>query len=385
MTNNLDRIKKIVTRFKDLTTIGFANVISSAISGIFWFYIAALLGTEHYGEVSYFIAISVIASTISFLGAGNTIVVYTAKGEKIQPPVFLISSISGIITSIVLFFIFYNLGVSLYIIGYIIFGLATAEILGRKLYSSYSKYLITQKILMAGLAIAAYYTIGSQGVILGIALSFFPYFIRLYKGFKDSKMDFSILKPHFGFMMNSYVLDLSRTFSSYTDKLIVAPMFGFVLLGNYQLGVQFLSFLSILPSIVYQYILPQDASGNPNKKLKRATVFVSVILAILGVLLAPLVLPILFPKFTQAIEVIQIISLAIIPSSINLMYISKFLGKENSKIVLTGSGIYLTTQILSIYFLGQFFGISGIAASVVLAASSEAIFLITISKIIREK
>ena len=385
MTNNLDRIKKIVTRFKDLTTIGFANVISSAISGIFWFYIAALLGTEHYGEVSYFIAISVIASTISFLGAGNTIVVYTAKGEKIQPPVFLISSISGIITSIVLFFIFYNLGVSLYIIGYIIFGLATAEILGRKLYSSYSKYLITQKILMAGLAIAAYYTIGSQGVILGIALSFFPYSIRLYKGFKDSKMDFSILKSRFGFMMNSYVLDLSRTFSSYTDKLIVAPMFGFVLLGNYQLGVQFLSFLSILPSIVYQYILPQDASGNPNKKLKRVTIFVSVILAILGVSLAPLVLPFLFPKFTQAIEVIQIISLAIIPSSINLMYISKFLGKENSKIVLTGSGIYLTAQILSIYFLGQFFGISGIAASVVLAASSEAIFLIIISKIIREK
>jgi len=130
MTKKLDKIKSVVTRFKDLTTIGFANVVSSAISGIFWFYIAALLGTEHYGEVSYFIAICNIASIISFLGAGNTIIVYTAKGEKIQSPIFFITIISGLITSIVLFFIFYNLGVSLYFLVFVVFGLAVAEILG---------------------------------------------------------------------------------------------------------------------------------------------------------------------------------------------------------------------------------------------------------------
>ena len=92
MKNISNRIKNVITRFRDLTTIGFGNLISSAISGIFWFYIAALLGTEHYGEVSYFIAISGIASTVAFLGAGNTIIVYTAKGEKIQPTIFFISS-----------------------------------------------------------------------------------------------------------------------------------------------------------------------------------------------------------------------------------------------------------------------------------------------------
>ena len=100
MANKLDKIKSIVKRFRDLTTIGFANVVSSAISGIFWFYIAALLGTEHYGEVSYFIAIASIASTISFLGAGNTIIVYTAKGEKIQSPIFFITIIVSFIINI---------------------------------------------------------------------------------------------------------------------------------------------------------------------------------------------------------------------------------------------------------------------------------------------
>jgi len=338
------------------------------------------LGTEHYGEVSYFIAIASIASAISFLGAGTTIIVYTAKEEKIQTPVFFITIISGIITSIVLFFMFSNLGISLFVLGYVIFGLATAEIIGRKLYKTYSVYLITQKILFVGFALVFYYLMGPQGVVLGFAASFFPYSFRLYKGFKESKIDLSVIKSHFGFMMNNYVLDLSRTFSGQTDKLIVTPMLGFALLGNYQLGVQFLSLLSLLPSIVYQYILPHDASGNPNKKLKKVTILVSVLLAILGISFSPIVLPVVFPEFKEAIEVIQIISLAIIPISINLVYISKFLGKEKSKIVLVGSGIYLLVQILSILILGQLYGVNGVAAAVVLAATSEATYLISIDR-----
>lgn len=380
MIDSWDKIKSVVTRFKDLTTIGFANVVSSAISGIFWIYIAALLGTEHYGEVSYFIAIASVVSTISFLGAGNTIIVYTAKGEKMQSSIFFITIISGLITSIVLFFIFYNLGVSLYVLGYVVFGLAAAEILGRKLYKNYSKYLITQKILFVGFALAFYYLMGPHGVILGYAVSCFPYSFRLYKGFKESKIDMSVIKSHFGFMMNSYVLDLSRAFSGQIDKLIVAPMLGFALLGNYQLGIQFFSLLILSPSIVYQYILPHDASGNPNRKLKKVTMLVSIFLAILGISLSPIVLPVLFPKFTEAVEVIQIISFATIPSSINLMYISKFLGKEKSKVVLAGSGIYLLVQILGILILGQLFGVNGVATAFVLAIVSESIFLISIDR-----
>ena len=95
----MNKIWNLVTRFKDLSTLGFANLISNAISGIFWFYLASLLGTSHYGEISYFIAIAGIASVISFLGAGNTIVIYTAKGEKVQAPIFFVTIITSIVTS----------------------------------------------------------------------------------------------------------------------------------------------------------------------------------------------------------------------------------------------------------------------------------------------
>ena len=332
--------------------------------------------------MSYFIAIAGVVSTISFLGLGNTLVVYTAKGEKIQPPVFIIGIVASIISLIAVFLIFSQIGVSLYILGYVIFSLASSEILGRKQYRNYSIYLITQKILMVGFAFFFYYFIGLEGVILGIGLSFFPYVVRVYRSLKYNKINFSLIRPRIGFIMNSYVLDLSRTFSYNTDKLIIAPLFGFAILGNYQLGIQLLAVLGILPATVYQYILPHDASGEINKKLKKITIVVSVILAILGIILAPIVLPILFPKFTEAIEVIQIVSISVIPSTINLIYISKFLGNELSKIVLIGSGIFLSIQIVSILILGELFGVNGIALALVLGASSEAIFLITVNRLI---
>ncbi len=307
---------------------------------------------------------------------------YTAKGEKIQPPIFVIGIVSSVISLIAVFLIFSQIGVSLYILGYVIFSLATAEILGKKQYKNYSAYLITQKILMVGFALFFYYYMGLEGVILGIGLSFFPYIIRIYKSFKNDKINFSLVRPRLGFIINSYVLDLSRTFSGYTDKLIVAPLFGFAILGNYQLGIQVLAILGILPGIVYQYILPRDSSGDSNKKLKKLTITVSVILAILGFILAPIILPVLFPKFTEAIEVIQIVSISVIPTTINLIYISKFLGNELSKIVLIGSGIFLVVQITSIFVLGELIGVNGIAVALVLGTSSEAIFLVSVNRLI---
>ena len=143
-----------------------------------------------------------------------------------------------------------------------------------------------------------------------------------------------------------------------------------------------LAVLTILPGIVYQYILPRDSSGDSNKKLKKLTIAVSIVLAGLGFILAPLILPILFPKYTEAIEVIQIVSISVIPATINLMYISKFLGNELSKVVLTGSGIFLSVQIVSILILGELFSVNGVAIALVLGSSAEAIFLVTVNKVI---
>jgi O-antigen/teichoic acid export membrane protein len=377
MVDKLDKIKNIITKFKGLTTVGFSNIVASAISGLFWFYIAKLLGTTHYGEVSYIIAISGIALTFSLFGSSNALLVFTAKGVKIQPPVYFISIVTIAIASTALYFIFYNIGLCLLVIGNGSFGLVVTELLGLKLYKKYAQYFIIQRILMVFLAIFLYYIMGYNGIIIGIGLSYFPAFIRIYQVFRGgARIDFSLLRSRFRFMFTSYILDISRTFASTIDKIIVAPMLGFALLGNYQLGIQFLSVLTLFPGILYNYLIPHDASGNPNEKLKKIAIIISVGLAIPSIVLSPFVVPIIFPKFSEAIQVIQIVSLSIIPITITNMYISKFLGNEKTRIVLIGSGIFIAIQIPTILLLGKIFGVNGVALSYVLATTAEAIYLI---------
>ncbi|MGI0102775.1 MAG: lipopolysaccharide biosynthesis protein, partial [Nitrosotalea sp.] len=385
MTSSLDKIRAIVTRFRGLTTMGLANIVATAISGLFWLFIARELGTAHYGEVSYLIAISSITIVLSFLGSGNVLLVYTAKGVRIQPTVYSIAIAGSIIASVILYVIFQNFGMSLFVIGNVIFGLVSYEMIGQKQYKQYAFYLIGQKAIGTVLAIALNHFIGPNGVILGLGISFFFGTHRLYKGFRDNKIDFSLLRARSGFLINSYVMDISRQFSTTLDKIIVAPLLGYALLGNYQLGIQFLSLLGILPTIMYQYILPHDASGNANLRLKKASILFSILLAVLGIFVAPVFLPMLFPKFTEASQVIQILSVSIIGTTINLTYISKFLGDEKSRIVLIGSGIYLSVQVSLIIILGKVMGVNGAAIALDVAVFSETIYLVTVDRLTRKK
>ena len=157
-------------------------------------------------------------------------------------------------------------------------------------------------------------------------------------------------------------------------SLIIAPILGYSILGNYHLGLQFLSLLQILPSIAYKYFLPHDAAGTSNKNLKKATMFVAIFLTIIGFIAVPILAPITFPKFTAVKEIIQIISLAIIPYSISMIYESKFLGMEKSRIVLTGSLIFLFTEILFIITLGRLLGINGVAIALVLSYVAQCLY-----------
>src|SRR3989338_3283506 len=385
MTNNWDKIRNISSGLKGLTTIGASDIAGNVISAVFWFYMASLLGAENYGQISYFLAIAGIASTISLTGAANTLTVYTAKNVKIESSIYIVSLIITSISAVILLVIFYNSGITAYVFGAVIFGLASSEILGKKLYKSYSKYLIVQRFLMVSLAIGFYHLIGINGVILGLGLAFLPYTFRLYKGFRESKIDFSLLRKHSSVITHNYMLNLSTAFSGQLDKIIIVPILGFAILGNYQLGIQLLAILEMLPSIIFEFILPHDAIGNSNKKLKKITILSSIGLAVIGVTVSPVIVPTFFPKFIPAIQVFQIVSLSVIPSTIGLTFISKFLGLEKSKLVLISSGIYLAVQITLILLLGKLYGINGIATAFVISVSIQTVILLFMDRFVLKK
>lgn len=381
MTNNSDKPKNFLSGLKGLGIIGITDIAGSAISALFWFYMATLLDVAEYGQISYLLSIAGIVSTFSLLGSSNMLSVYLPKNIRLESTLYLISIVIGLAAFVTLFFIFSNASIGTYVIGMIFVGLAGSEIIASKHYNSYPKYLISSKILMVILSIGLYHVMGVNGVILGLGLALFPYLGRIYKGFKETKIDFSLFKSRTGFMINSFILNIASAFKGSIDKLIIAPMVGFTLLGNYQLGLQFLAVMLMLPLIVFKYTLPQDAAGIPNKKLKQITILSSVLITILGIFLSPIVIPLLFPKYLAAIEVVQIVSISVIPFTIGLIFMSEFLGNEKIKIILFGSGIFITVLIISIVLLGRSFGINGIAASMVFADSAEAAYYFVMKKL----
>ena len=383
MTNYWNKIKN--SGIKGISTIGISDIIGNGISSLFWFYLASIMTAESYGQISYFIAIGGIASTISLLGSANTLTVHTAKNHKTESTLYITSLIITSISAIIVAIIFYNIEIMAYVFGAVIFGLSSSEILGRKLYKSYSKYVIIQKLLMVGLALGLYNLIGINGVILGLGLAFLPYTFRIYKGFRETKIDFSLFKKHSKFITYNYIISLSTSFSGHLDKIIIVPILGFAILGNYALGIQLLAILEMIPGIIFKYILPHDATGNPNKKLKQITILSSIGLAGIGIIVSPIIIPIFFPKYVEAIQVFQIVSVSIIPTTISFIITSKILGMERSKLLLISSGIYLTSQISLILLLGKIYGINGVAVAFVISVSIQCIILICTDKFILKK
>ena len=145
-------------------------------------------------------------------------------------------------------------------------------------------------------------------------------------------------------------------------------MLGFAILGNYSLGLQFFSLLSILPAMSVNYLIAQDISGIANKKLKKIIVLTSIVIAILGLTVGPMIMSYIFPKFVETGDVIRIISLAVIPLPIqSTYYFPKFWAREKSRFILFTSIVTVTTQIIGILILGPLYGSIGIASAFVIS------------------
>ena len=271
MKNAWKNFKDNIIGQKGLLSIGFADIVGSAIAAFFWLYIASQLNPEIYGEVIYFISIAGLAQMVSLLGSSNALTVYTAKNVKIQSTLFLISILAAAI-SLAIITIFYNrIDAGLLAVGFVVFSLVNSVILGKKLFVKYSKLILSQKILTLILGVGLYFVFDVYGIIYGLALSYIPHLVVFVKEFSRTRIDFALLKPRKGFIINNYVMNLVAGLGGTVDKLIIAPLLGFSVLGNYFVGIQILELMLIIPGIVFKYTLPEDSTGKSTGKIKILT------------------------------------------------------------------------------------------------------------------
>ena len=369
---------KQIKGLKSISQIGAATAGGNAIAAIFWIYMADLMGQEDYGELGYMLSIAGIASTISILGGQWTMSVYTAKGVRIESSLYFISIITSTVSAIILYFLFENVGMSVYVISIVIFNLFTAEILGKKRYKTYSKIFFLQKIILVTLAILLYYILGAEGVLLAYGISYLVFTSRIISTLRNHEFNFGLLRQRFKFWMFNYIIQLSNSARAQIDILLIGPLFGFALVGNYFLGLQVLGLFLILPLIIFKYTLPQDSSGSSTKQIKIITVATSIGFALLGIFVAPEVIPLVLPEYTDTIELIPLLSLAIIPRTVTTMLMSGFLGKENNKHLLVGNLIAFSIIVSGILYLPEYFDIVGLAIAYVLSVTIQTIYLLIV-------
>ena len=368
---------KNIRGLRNVATIGSSNIIGTAITSVFWISIAGLLGAESYGELSYFLAIIGISSIIAMIGGGYTMQVYAAKGVKIESSLYFLGIITSTVAAIILFLMFENFGVSICVIGIVAFNLILFEILGKKLYKKYFKIFVGQKILFVLIAFAFYFVFGTvEGILVGYGVSLLLFSQIIYKSFKNNKVNFSLIRERIKFLSHNYIAELSRTARTHVDKLIIAPLLGFSFLGNYFLGLQVLAIMLIIPGIVFKYTLPEDSTGKSTGKIKILTIIVSFFIMLLGIFVAPLVIPIVLPEYAATIDLIPILSLVIIPRTISVMLTSSFLGKENSKYVVIGNIITFGVLVVSLFPLAELFEITGVAIAYVIAFSTSTAYMV---------
>ena len=358
---------------QNLSALGIADLGTAVIGGVFWLVIATLIDPEEYGEINYLLSIVGISFSICLIGIRETIIVYTTKKNPIIPTIFIITGFSGLVGFVALGGIFSRLDISFLLLGYIINDLCLGYFLGLKSYKTYSKFVLVQKVSSFGLGIIFVLIFGYEGLIAALALSYVHFVFIYFKVLKKEKINFSLLKNS-KFFVENYVMNVSGSFRSHLDKIILLPIVGFTIIGNYALALQVFAIMMAFPRLVFKYILPEDTDGNENKNLKIFTIIFGIVMALSGYFLSPIIIPVIFPKFLEAITIIQIISFAAIPSSINQIQTSKLLSKEKSRSVLISRLFGLSTMITLLVILTptmQEIGISiaFLASSIILCIS----------------
>jgi O-antigen/teichoic acid export membrane protein len=375
---------RFLSSHKGLIYITLGNLLGAAATGAFWLLLALIQNADEYGKTNYEISIASLAASAALLGLNTTVTTYVAKGSSkinVQANQLILIS-SGIAAMIVAFF---NWILGFFVIGMAFWMMSTYELLGRKMYKQYAFVNIGARASQLFVSILLYYFLGITGIAIGFIISFLIFSQRYFISTKEFSRDFSEVKNKIKFSLNIYSFNMSNAFLLYFDKLIIAPLFGYAVLGYYQLGFQFLLFLGMIPISFYQYLIPEESSGLKKTRVRFLGLLVSIGLTAILFLSSPWILQYLFPHYMASLDSMRIMSIGIIPMMIVWTLNSKFLNVGDTKYVLFGSAIYLTIQISLIFYLGSTMNVIGLALAVVLALIAQASFLFISDKHLQQK
>ncbi|MGI0027530.1 MAG: oligosaccharide flippase family protein [Nitrosopumilaceae archaeon] len=350
---------------KNFSYVSIGQTVATGFQACFYLIFAGLLDPEHYGQISYLIAIAGVFSTVSRFGLPYTVTIYAAKENHIlSNQANVMAIIATTLASIVLIPI--NIYAAILSFTLSSFALNQHNLLGFKKYKQYMWTAIIKSALLVALPVLLYFMFEVPGILIGMAISNFLGSLNFLKSLNTKIQSFRELRNNFKVLVNNFGVDMSLNLPAIVDKLLIVPLFGLLSVGIYQFNMQILVGLGMLPMILYSFLLPEEASGKNYKKISYITVAGSSLLALLVIIFSPMVIKQFFPKFYDGIFSLQIMIVSLVPLSFSSIFNAKLQAQESTKIGY--SAIVRIVSLLGfIAIFGKLYGLVGLSIAVLLS------------------
>lgn len=380
----METVHRTLKSHPGLLQVAIGQAGAVAIGAVFWFLMARLLEPGDYGHLNWLISIAMFASMCCVLGWGKTIITYYPKEGRDEllggaTAIVLVASLAvGVVMSLLV-----EPLVGPLIVGLSLFSMVISAELGGRRYKRYKWISVAPKFIAILLAVAMYFWIGLFGVLIGYAVPYLIFgllSIRYIRYLHKSNPGIGEARKKTGFALKAFGVDITTGSTSVLDKILIGSVFGMVTLGLYQLAYQIFAALSVLPGVLFYYLLPEKSAGTKTKPIETLGILTSVALAALVIVLSPWVIPWIFPSFAESVRVIQIMALGIIPYTIAITKMSELYARGRPGMVLISYLSALAVGTAGILVLGSYFGGIGLATSAVLLQTTLAIMLLLRAK-----
>ena len=337
-----------------------------------------MLEPESFGVLSYWIAFAGVISIISRFGLNHTIVVYQAK--KNQSFVNNVNSISIVLISIIsLIVLFFDPLVALLAFSSSLFLMSIQNQLGQQRYKKYLLLNILKGTFILALPITLYFYFDISGVLVGMSVAYLVSSFSFFQVWKIKDLSLQFFKKNFSVLLHNFGVDSSTSFVRFIDKLVIIPILGFTSLGIYQLNIQILVGLELLPLSLHSFLLSEESSGKSHKKISIIVIIISIVIAITMIFLAPIIISSVLPKYSEGIPSLQILILSLIPLSIAAIINAKLQSQGSTKVGYSAL-VRIGSLVILIIILGSQFDLIGLSLSVLFSSILYSMFLAYIFK-----
>ena len=349
------------------------RVVSSGLQALFYLIFAAILDPQSYGNLNYLIALAAIFSIIFRFGLNHSATIYQAKkNTSLTNSINILALITTLVASIIL--LTFDIFAAALCFGMSLFTMNIHNLLGLKKYKENMILEIIRATLIISIPIGLYFVLDISGILLGMAISYFVCSFNFLKTISFKKNFSEDIKNNFKVLTHNFGVDFSTYAPRFVDKIIIFPILGSTTLGIYQLNIQLLFILEILPISLHSFLLSEESSDKKHKKIIFLVILTSIFIAILSAIVGPFFIAEFFPKYAEGITSLQILVFSIVPLTISAIISAKLQVSESTVVGYSGI-VRVGSLLILIYILGSNFGLMGLSLSVLFSTVFHSIFL----------